>query len=329
MQEFSQSFLWFFGGQWQARNACRHLTCLHCTPTWILSLNVQISLGKFLVSKYHPCSQTNTTFFHCRCFNLMFQHLQIYDVVCYPVSPTLPLNWPDATYCIPQDALFPLPSKCKLCFLICSLTNWSLWTFVRHSNLIFQQHVVFLPFSFHNILTHLPFKIDLLSFMNHPAPHKLISGVTCFSWACVNWVDDEWQALLMFWGDFWLIVIRNRKKSEVSMRSWLIFLQHWTSIPLLIVRLLQLAWFSVMAYGWGKRQRGNYRKSHETRLSCELCKLLTHLQMWVFHVDASSVTHHGGYSVICPCSLLLTHSIQIFRTCSCISWGGHQMRRLE
>ena len=139
LQEFPQSFLQFLRGQWWASSACQHLTCLHCTPTWIWSLNVQISLGKFLVSKYHPCSQTDTTFFHCRCSNLMFQHLQIYDAVYYPISPTLPLNWPDAMYRIPQDALLPLSSECKLYFLICSLTNWSLWTCVCHSNSIFQQ----------------------------------------------------------------------------------------------------------------------------------------------------------------------------------------------
>ena len=49
-----------------------------------------------------------------------------------------------------------------------------------------------------------------------------------------------------------------------------------------------------MAYGRGERRRANYRKSHETCLSCELCGYSLIFKCKLFHVDASSVTHLVG-----------------------------------
>ena len=48
----------------------------HRTPTRIQFLNVRISLGK-LLSKQHPYSQIDTTFFRRRCSNLIFWCLWI------------------------------------------------------------------------------------------------------------------------------------------------------------------------------------------------------------------------------------------------------------
>ena len=51
------------------------------------------------------------------------------------------------------------------------------------------------------------------------------------------------MALLMFWGDVLLIVIRNRKKSEMGMYEKLVIFfpaLNFNPVPLLIVRSLLL-----------------------------------------------------------------------------------------
>ena len=45
-----------------------------------------------------------------------------------------------------------------------------------------------------------------------------------------------------------------------------------------------------MAYGRGERRRANYRKSHETCLSCEFRGYSLIFKCEIFHVDAASVT---------------------------------------